>query len=104
MWYKGRELVDDCRSLGRFTLRGIPPMVAGAAHIRVTYQIGCGWLIKCDSHGKIHKVQASIQIKPSYGLTDEEVTAMIKASFDNAQDDMQARELAEQRVGADHCD
>ena len=55
MWYKGRELVDDCRSLGRFTLRGIPPMVAEVLHIRVTYQVDAGWLIKCDSHGKIHK-------------------------------------------------
>ncbi|AKO30959.1 chaperone protein HscA [[Haemophilus] ducreyi] len=98
-----RELVDDCRSLARFTLRGIPPMVAGAATIRVTYQVDADGLLSVTAMEKSTKVQASIQIKPSYGLTDEEVTQMIKSSMSNAKADMEARQLAEQRVEADRA-
>lgn len=96
-----RELVADCRSLARFTLRGIPPMVAGAAHIRVTYQVDADGLLSVTAMEKSTGVQSSIQVKPSYGLTDEEISQMIQASLQNAKTDMQARELAEQRVEAD---
>ncbi len=93
-----RELVQDCRSLARFSLKGIPPMVAGAAHVRVTYQVDADGLLSVTAMEKSTGVHSSIQVKPSYGLTDEEITQMIKSSHENAKADMQARELAEQRV------
>ncbi|QDJ13634.1 Fe-S protein assembly chaperone HscA [Mergibacter septicus] len=96
-----RELVADCRSLARFSLRGIPPMVAGAAHIRVTYQVDADGLLSVTAMEKSTGIQSSIQVKPSYGLTDEEISQMIQSSLQNAKTDMQARELAEQRVEAD---
>ncbi|MFC0309093.1 Fe-S protein assembly chaperone HscA [Gallibacterium trehalosifermentans] len=95
-----RELVQDCRSLARFSLKGIPPMVAGAAHIRVTYQVDADGLLSVTAMEKSTGVQSSIQVKPSYGLTDDEIAQMIKSSHENAKADMQARELAEQRVEA----
>ncbi|SUB37625.1 iron-sulfur cluster assembly chaperone protein HscA [Avibacterium avium] len=95
-----REMVADCRSLARFTLRGIPPMAAGAAHIRVTYQVDADGLLSVTAMEKSTGVQSSIQVKPSYGLTDEEIAAMLKASMENAKEDIQARLLAEQRVEA----
>ena len=95
-----RELVDDCRSLARFTLRGIPAMAAGAAHVRVTYQVDADGLLSVTAMEKSTGVQSSIQVKPSYGLTDDEIMQMLKASMDNAKGDIQARLLAEQRVEA----
>lgn len=95
-----RELVDDCRSLARFTLRGIPAMAAGAAHVRVTYQVDADGLLSVTAMEKSTGVQSSIQVKPSYGLTDDEIMQMLKASTDNAKGDIQARLLAEQRVEA----
>ncbi|TYG35521.1 Fe-S protein assembly chaperone HscA [Lonepinella koalarum] len=95
-----REMVEDCRSLARFTLRGIPPMSAGAAHIRVTYQVDADGLLSVTAMEKSTGVQSSIQVKPSYGLTDDEITNMLKSSMENAKQDIDARLLAEQRVEA----
>lgn len=95
-----REMVADCRSLARFTLRGIPAMAAGAAHIRVTYQVDADGLLSVTAMEKSTGVQSSIQVKPSYGLSDDEITTMLKASMLNAKEDIQARLLAEQRVEA----
>ena len=96
-----RELASDCRSLARFELRGIPPMVAGAAKIRVAYQVDADGLLTVSARELTSNVESRIEVKPSYGLGEAEITQMLQDSFSHARDDMQARALREQQVEAD---
>ncbi|MDR2260913.1 MAG: Fe-S protein assembly chaperone HscA [Azoarcus sp.] len=98
-----RELVADCRSLARFELRGIPPMTAGAARIRVTFQVDADGLLSVAAREARTGVEASILVRPSYGLTDDEIAGMLRAGIERAGDDLAARALREQQVEAERA-
>ena len=96
-----RDLVADCRSLARFELRGIPPMAAGAARIRVTFTVDADGLLQVSAREQGSGVEASIEVKPSYGLSDDDIARMLQDSFSTAEQDMKARALAEARLDVD---
>jgi len=96
-----RDLVDDCRSLAKFELRGIPPMVAGAARIQVRFQVDADGLLNVTAEEQTQSVTSSVEVKPSYGLTDSEIETMLRDSIDKASDDKDVRRLREEQVEAD---
>jgi molecular chaperone HscA len=96
-----RDRVEDCRSLARFELRGIPPMAAGAARIRVTFQVDADGLLSVSARELSTGIEAAVTVKPSYGLADEQIAAMLRDGFAHADEDMAARKLREARVEAE---